>query len=320
MKKVRILMWSYAGMVLIGSLIMSPILATTVLSAPAKGAAPFKIGLVTSLSGAGYGFGQRSLLGARYRIEEEINKAGGINGHPVELVTYDTGMRADQAAMLVERATTVDKVFAILGPNASVDVAAAFPTALRLGIPDVAMGGMIRGLCEKHAPWCFSTMGSDEWPMEPVTLLFDRFKVKQIVIMGDAKYNYAVSQCERAYEIAERKGVKVLHEKGKLDVETGWPDFTPQISQIKSLKPDLIIVILFPIDMAHFAIAAKTAGIDPKVLPFYAGQNLMTEFVAAGGQATEGWHGSAEYDMQATDPVQQVWQKKMLDYSKKLYN
>ena len=153
MKKVRILMWSYAGMVLIGSLIMSLILATTVLSAPEK--EPFKIGVVTSLSGPGYGFGQRSLIGARYKIEEEINKAGGINGHPVKLFIYDTGTRADQAAMLAERAATADKVFAIMGANSSSDVAATFPTANRLSVPNMAFGGATRGLCEKYLPWAF---------------------------------------------------------------------------------------------------------------------------------------------------------------------
>ena len=270
MKKVKMmwLRWSMLG-VLVALLVLG---GGGELSAQPKAAPlPFKIGVVTSLSGAGYGFGQRALLGVRFRIEEEINKAGGINGHPVEVITYDTGTRADQAAMLVERAATVDKVLAILGPNASSDVAATFPTANRLGIPDIAMGAMLRGICEKNAPWCFSTMSSDDFSMEPVTLIFDQFKAKQIVVMTDAKYNYAVSLGEWGYKIAERKGVKILHDKGKLDVETGWADFTPQVTRIKSLKPDLIIALLFPVDLAHLAIAAKGAGIDAKAVPFYAG-------------------------------------------------
>ena len=92
-------------------------------------------------------------------------------------------------------------------------------------------------------------------------MLIDQYKVKSMVIMVDAKYNYAVSQGEDGYKIAARKGVKVLNPKGKLDVETGWADFTPQVTQIKSLKPDLICAVLFPVDTAHLAVALKGGGI-----------------------------------------------------------
>jgi len=137
--------WLVVGFLVL--LFSSLLWVTTQLSAQQKTqVAPFKIGIVTSISGPGYGYGQRAVLGIRYRIEEEINKAGGINGYPVQLITYDTSMRADQSAMLVERAATVDKVFAILGPNSSSDVAAAFPTANRLSVPDIALGGTIRGI------------------------------------------------------------------------------------------------------------------------------------------------------------------------------
>jgi NAD(P)-dependent dehydrogenase (short-subunit alcohol dehydrogenase family) len=83
---------------------------------------PFKIGVVSSLTGPGLGYGQRSLIGIRYKVEEEINKSGGINGHPIKLMTYDTGTRADQSAMLVERAAVADKVVGILGPDSSSDI------------------------------------------------------------------------------------------------------------------------------------------------------------------------------------------------------
>ena len=157
------MMWLRAGM--LGALVALLVLGVDgELSAQPKAAPlPFKIGIVTSVTGPGYAYGQRGVIGARHRIEEEINKSGGINGYPVNLTIYDTAMRADQAAMLVERAVVVDKVLAILGPNSSSDVAAAFPTAKRLGVPDVAFAGMIRGLCEQNAPWCFSPMSSDDW-------------------------------------------------------------------------------------------------------------------------------------------------------------
>jgi branched-chain amino acid transport system substrate-binding protein len=307
--------WLYVGMACI--LISSLFLMVSGLRAQQKAPGPpFKIGIVTSLSGPGYGYGQRAVLGVRYKIEEEINRAGGINGYPVQLIIHDTATRADQAAMLMERAATVDKVFAVLGPNSSSDVAAGFPTANRLSVPDIALGGTLRGICEKNAPWCFSSMMSDDFSMEPLALLIDQYKAKSMVVMTDAKYNYAVSQGEWGYKIAQRKNVKMLHDKGKLDVETGWADFTPQVTQIKGLRADIVCAVLFPRDLAHLAIAFKGVGIDMKQVPAFGSLMVLPEMIVAGGEATEGWYGSSDFDVESTDPVQQAWQKKLTDHGK----
>ena len=71
-------------------------------------------------------------------------------------------------------------------------------------------------------------ISADFWS-EPQALLIDKYKIKTMVVMADAKYNYAVNQAEEGYKIAAKKNVKVLHDKGKLDVETGWADFTPRL-------------------------------------------------------------------------------------------
>ena len=64
-----------------GIVVLSLVVAAGSVNARQKdAAAPFKIGIVTSTSGPGFGFGQRAIIGIRYRVEEEINKSGGING------------------------------------------------------------------------------------------------------------------------------------------------------------------------------------------------------------------------------------------------
>ena len=102
--------------VLLGSLVVIVVLALYVPAAWAQTSPiPFKIGIVTAVSGGGHAYGKRATIGIRYRVEEEINKSGGINGHPVKLLIYDTQTRPDQAAMLVERADKVGKVQVVLG-------------------------------------------------------------------------------------------------------------------------------------------------------------------------------------------------------------
>ena len=276
----------------------------------------FKIGVVTSISGPGYAYGKRALIGIEYLINQ-INKAGGIKGSPVKLVVYDTETKAAQAAMLTERVASVDKVLAMLGPNSSSDVAAAFAAAKRAEIPDIALGGTLRGICEKHDPWAFATMMSDDFSMEPMVSVIRKYQVKSMAILVDAKYNYAVSQGEWAYKIADRMGVKVVHQKGQMDVESGWADYTPRVSQLKVLAPDLICAVQFPRDLAQLAIALNSAGMSAKKTACFASLMLQPDMVVAGGKAAEGWYGSADFLVGGGgDPVQAEWEQKLAAYAK----
>jgi len=276
----------------------------------------FKIGIVTSISGPGYAYGKRAIIGIQYKTDQ-VNKAGGINGYPIELVIHDTATKPAEAAMLTERAATVDKVLAILGPNASSDVAAAFAVTKRQKMPAIALGGTLRGLCENNAPWGFATMMSADFTMEPMATLIEKYNVKKMVIMVDAKYNYAAFQGKLAYKIAKRMGVEVLHKEGQLDVESGWADFTPRVTQIKALKPQLICAVLFPRDLAHLAVALNSAGISAKSTLCFGSLMVQPDMVVAGGKAAEGWYGSADYLVGGdTDPVQADWEKKLTAYAK----
>ncbi|MCP4625507.1 MAG: ABC transporter substrate-binding protein [bacterium] len=276
----------------------------------------FKVGIVTSISGPGYAYGKRAVIGIQYKIDQ-VNKAGGINGHPIELIIHDTATKPAEAAMLTERAATVDKVLAILGPNASSDVKAAFAVTKRQEMPAIALGGTLRGLCENNAPWGFATMMSADFTMEPMVTLIEKYNVKKMVIMVDAKYNYAVYQGKLAYKIAKRMGVEVLHKEGRLDVESGWADFTPRVTQIKALEPQLICAVLFPRDLAHLAVALNSAGISAKSTPCFGSLMVQPDMVVAGGEAAEGWYGSADYLVGGeTDPVQADWEEKLTAYAK----
>ncbi|MFC1824670.1 ABC transporter substrate-binding protein [Thermodesulfobacteriota bacterium] len=310
MEKKRILLGGFVVGVLIAMFAFFAIVPGVVF------ADPFKIGIVTSISGPGYAYGKRAVIGIQYKIEQ-INKAGGINGYPIKLIIHDTATKPAESAMLTERAATVDKVLAILGPNASSDVETAFAVAKRLKMPAIALGGTLRGLCEKNAPWGFATMMSADFSMEPMATLIEKYNVKKMVIMVDAKYNYAVFQGKLGYKIAERMGVKVLHKKGKLDVESGWADFTPRVTQIKALSPQLICAVLFPRDLAHLAVALNAAGISAKSIPCFGSLMVQPDMVVAGGKAAEGWYGSADYLIGGEgDPVQSSWEKKLTAYAK----
>ena len=164
----------------------------------------------------------------------------------------------------------------------------------------------------------FSAITSEDFWGEPLGLLIDQFKVKSMVIMADAKYLFSVASTEWGYKMAARKGVKVLHDKGRMDVESGWTDFTPQVAEIRRLAPDLVAALLFPPDMGHLAIALKRGGIDPKVKPVFGFGAVMPDFIAAAGEAGEGWYGTGDFDAGNPDPLQQIWAQKLGAFGKSI--
>jgi len=79
---------------------------------------PFKIGVAQALTGPGESFGT-SFQQAIVMAADEINAAGGIDGHPIELIVEDSKCAGGDAISAVTKLIEVDKVNVILGPTCS---------------------------------------------------------------------------------------------------------------------------------------------------------------------------------------------------------
>ena len=76
--------------------------------------APFKIGSLQPLSGAAALGGKTALVGLQMAVDR-INKAGGINGRPVEIVVADDESKPDVARRKTEKLLVEDNVDAHVG-------------------------------------------------------------------------------------------------------------------------------------------------------------------------------------------------------------
>ena len=77
-------------------------------------AKPYKIGTLQPLSGAGAAGGKTALVGVQMAVDR-INKAGGINGRPVEIVVADDESKPDVGRRKTEKLLSEDKVDVHLG-------------------------------------------------------------------------------------------------------------------------------------------------------------------------------------------------------------
>src|SRR5262247_1210294 len=72
-------------------------------------AKPYKIGSLQPLSGAGAAGGKTALVGVQMAVDR-INKAGGVNGRPIELVVADYESKPDVGRRKTEKLVVEDKV------------------------------------------------------------------------------------------------------------------------------------------------------------------------------------------------------------------
>src|SRR5947207_3956318 len=81
----------------------------------ALGAAkPYKIGTMQPLSGAAAIIGKTALVGVQMAVDR-INKAGGINGRPVELIIADYESKPDEGRRKAEKLVEEDGIDAHVG-------------------------------------------------------------------------------------------------------------------------------------------------------------------------------------------------------------
>src|SRR5258708_39121377 len=75
---------------------------------------PFRIGTMQPLSGAAAIIGKTALVGTQMAVDR-INKAGGVNGRPIELVIADYESKPDVGRRKAEKMAVEDNVDAPVG-------------------------------------------------------------------------------------------------------------------------------------------------------------------------------------------------------------
>jgi branched-chain amino acid transport system substrate-binding protein len=107
-----------------------------------------KVGAFFALSGPAANIGTPTKLVAQMAVDK-INKEGGINGRPIELVIGDTESDPAKAAVIAKKFIFNDKVAAIIGPTTTAEgmsvkkivEEAGVPTFMAVGGDPVIMGG-----------------------------------------------------------------------------------------------------------------------------------------------------------------------------------
>ena len=198
--------------------------------------APFKIGVMESVTGPGETYGNVAVE-AKQMAVDEINEAGGIDGRMLELIVEDSKCSAQDSITAYRKLTDVDDVKIILGTSCSGAMLGAAPLAESDGVvlfsglatnPDIAAAG----------DYIFRTAMSDaQLGIDTGNVMWADGARTLATITEATDYAEGVRRTSVA-QFEKRGGELVAEERYASDVT----DFRSQLTKLMGAKPDAIHV------------------------------------------------------------------------------
>jgi branched-chain amino acid transport system substrate-binding protein len=192
---------------------------------------PYKIGVNLEFTGP-WAEVTKSLKNAMMLEVERINKAGGVDGHPLELIFEDNGFDLGRVAANITKFTRDKEILAVIGPFEDNLQGASRAIAEREKITNLIIcpsNPMMRSLKQK---WAFNIAQSDMIVSQKLVDLSLARKYKKVLVFHGA-WPLAKSLAEYYKRFGEEKGIKVI-----ISQETHKPtdiDMTPQLIKLKPI-------------------------------------------------------------------------------------
>jgi branched-chain amino acid transport system substrate-binding protein len=210
----------------------------TVMTAPAAHAQdPVKIGWLSSLTGPLSSAAIAENQGVVFAVAE-INKAGGILGHPVELLTRDTAGDPVKAVNLAQQLAFSDKVQFVIGPVNSGEALAAEPALARASIPNIVIGSLDPLTNPQKFPLAFRTINTNtQWISTANKYALDVLKRRKVAIIGDTS-GYGTSSAKTAEALLKEAGVTPVY---SVLVDANKTDLTDEMTKARAAGADVVM-------------------------------------------------------------------------------
>jgi branched-chain amino acid transport system substrate-binding protein len=220
---------------------------------------PYVIGAHSSATGPGAFIGgpmrNGMILGA-----EMVNEAGGINGHPINLIFYDDGGDPSKAVLVVKKLVEEDKVIAVAGGSRSGNILAVVPYIEKAEAPYVSLGAATV-ITQPVKKWTFADAHTNMLATRKIIEHMVKNNIKKVGFLpdntayGDDAYKSFMKQKPDSIQV-------LVHETfGDKDTE-----FTPQLTKAKAAGVDACVVWTVG---PPAAIIMKNAVMLGMNIPFY---------------------------------------------------
>ena len=224
----------------------------------ASSAEPLKIGVVAPLTGPAAEQGRDKIQGAKLATEE-VNKAGGVLGRPIELVIEDDQTTNPGVVLAFSKLAGDKDIPAFVGPVFSTQIHAIAPDIQRLGKP-VMIGGTDPQLTHMGNPWLFRFRPNDVYSARVIADYGVKTLGKKKWAIVHSTEAFGTSGMKNLVEDLKGMGVEPALVQGYTN---NSQDFTPVVLAVKQSGADVMATYM-PIlsDLAIFARQLRELGVN----------------------------------------------------------
>lgn len=199
---------------------------------------PVKVGWLVALTGPNSSPGIGFDRGIKYAAEE-INKAGGIKGRKLEVITRDTQGDPTKAVNAALELINKEGVEFTIGPTNSGEGLATTPVIARSKIPSLVYGVVDTLIDPQKYPYAFRVLPSNQqWTEAVHNYVLNVLKSKKIGIIGDAT-GYGTATTNLSETALKGLGATIAY-KGL--VEANQTDLTVEMQKAKAAGAEVMLV------------------------------------------------------------------------------
>ncbi len=272
----------YHGVVLAGLMVM--------LTCFGRAAEPLKIGMVATLTGPAAEVGRYQTQGAKLAAEE-VNKAGGVLGRPIELVIEDSQSTNPGSVLAFSKLAGDKEIPAFIGPTFSTQIHAIAPDIQRLGKP-VMFGGTDPQLTHMGNPWLFRFRPNDTYSARVIANYGVKTLDKKKWAIVHSTDAFGTSGMKNLIEDLKGMGVEPALVQGYTN---NSQDFTPVVLAVKQSGADVMATYMtFPPDLAIFARQLRQLGVN--IVWVGSPTTVATDSLKLAGPALYGSYAVADFN------------------------
>jgi branched-chain amino acid transport system substrate-binding protein len=286
----------------------------------AQNKAPIKVGITLPLTGADAEDALLIKQGAMMAFDD-VNAKGGVDGHKIEIVVYDSGTATAgqydpaQAATNTKKLISDPAVVANLGPQMSgegkamtpilseADLATITPSSTN---PDITSPAFAAQFKPKGRAIYFRTVTTDAFQGPNMANFYAQtLKAKTVYVLDDSGA-YGVGIADAFQKQAEKNGIKII---GRDQLNPKEADYTTILTKIKAANPDALYY--GGVAQAGVKLAKQAHDIIPKMIKGGGDGVQGGSFLKGGGfPAVEGWYATNASPHVTGDPAAAEWVKK----------
>jgi branched-chain amino acid transport system substrate-binding protein len=246
----------------------------------AQDKSPIRFGAPLALTGPVSSFGAQDKRAIDIALDE-INRAGGINGHPLEAVYVDTGGKPDTARSAMERFAQQPDILFVWGSSTSAEGIVLAQLAQRNKIVFFTHVAAAPELTSKGWDWVFrQNPMTIEYNLALQDFLLNVVKPKTFfTVYENSLFGQSGNKAMQAF--AESHGIKYM----SLSFEGGSPDFKPVLLNVKAADPDVVFFAAYLLDAIVLTRQARELDLKPRLFAAAGAGFIFPEYLKGAGEA-----------------------------------